>query len=113
MSVSNITASTTIYDFTIQYDSWCAVPSIDGKLVMYNPYVTAKVAHLEKGTEVYSVYRNSTSWFLALTGTEVSGSVNAPEFTTSFEGQAVEGYDDLYSLSLSSPWRLLHHGIEY
>lgn len=102
ISVTNITASTTIADFTIQYDSWCAVPSVDGNLVMYNPYVTAKVAHLEKDSQVYSVYRNSTSWFLALTGSEVSGSVNAPEFTTSFDGQPVEGYDDLYSLSLSS-----------
>lgn len=65
ISVSNVTASSTVADFTFTYSEWCFVPDVDGTKVAYRAISTPSTFYIKDDAKIYSAYHNST-WYAAL-----------------------------------------------
>lgn len=100
VAITDITASTTIADVTLTYSDWCFIPAVEGDIVMYAPYTTAKTFYAEDDSDVYSFFRSGATWAVSYTGTTAVNTYGSSTITTDFDGTAVSGYEGLYSYSI-------------
>lgn len=102
VTLSDISASTTIDDTSFNYEEWALIPAVNGDYVFWVPYSTSKVIHQGSDSQIYSVYRSGVTWAVSFKGSEATANLNSPTYTTDFAGSPVSGYNGLVDYSLGT-----------
>ena len=100
VSITDITADTTIADLSFSYSEWCYIPSVSGEQVMYAPYSTAMDLYVQSEHDVYGVFRYGPTWAVSLKNDTATSNLNDPTYTLTMNETAVSGYNDLSKMSV-------------
>lgn len=95
VTISDVTASSTVPDTTFNYAEWAFVPAVAGNYVYWAPYSTSKIIHAEADKDSYAVFRSGTTWAMSFKGETQTASLNDTAYTADFAGEAVDGYSEL------------------
>lgn len=97
ISLSNITATTTIEDTSFTYNSWCYVPSLDGDKVMYAPSALTADFYIEEDSTISGLFYNGATWMVSLDNDSEVSSYGSPTYTTALTKVATD-YNGLSKL---------------
>lgn len=97
ISLSNITASTTIEDTSFTYNSWCYVPSLDGDKVMYAPSALTVDFYIENDSTISGLFYNGGTWMVSLDNETKVSDFGSPSYTVNLTKTETD-YDNLSKL---------------
>lgn len=102
VTISNVTASTTIEDLSFTYSEWCYVPAVNGESVMYAPYSTANNFYIEDDASLMGFFHNGATWAVSLKDTTGVANYGSPTFTASITKTDTD-YNGLSTISIINP----------
>lgn len=102
VSISNVTASTTIADASFTYSEWCYVPSVNGENVIYAPYSTANTFYIEDDSPIKGFFHDGGTWAVSLNNETGVANYGSPTFTAGIKKTSTE-YNGLSTMSIIQP----------
>lgn len=104
ITLSNITASSTIADTSFTYSSWCYVPSTDGDKVLYAPNAAAADFYIEDDSVLSGFFYNGASWAVSLDDDTEVFAYGSPTYTVTLTRSTTEynGLDKIAGITNAS-----------
>ena len=102
ITISNVTASTTVDDTSFNYSEWALIPAVSGDYVFWAPYSTSKVMHQDDDAKIYAAYNSGGTWAVSFANGAQTTKTGTVEYTTNFDGAPIEGYEGIVDYSVGS-----------